>query len=93
MFYQSLGWRVMNIIKFVVNRLYCAVLSLDQLGSAVIFGRPDHTVSGEVGYAATLNKKWALRAEKALDKVFGEKHCYNSIEWDRAGKPPVKIWQ
>lgn len=41
----------MNIIKFVVNRLYCAVLSLDQLGSAVIFGRPDHTVFGEVGFA------------------------------------------
>ena len=93
MFCRSLGWRVMNIIKFVVNRLYCAVLSLDQLGSAVIFGRPDHTVSGEVGYAATLNKKWALLAEKLLDKVFGEKHCYNAIEWDRAGKPPVKIWQ
>lgn len=44
----------MNILKLIVNRLYCAVLSVDQLGSAVIFGRPDHTVSGEVGYAATL---------------------------------------
>ena len=50
-------------------------------------------VSREVGYAATLNKTWALRAEKVLDKVFGEKHCYNAIEWDRAGKPTVKIWQ
>ena len=76
----------MNILKLFVNRLYCAVLSFDQLGSAIIFGRPDHTVSGEVGYSATLNKSWALRAEKVLDGVFGEKHCYNAIEWDRAGK-------
>lgn len=83
----------MNLLKLVVNRAYCAVLSIDQLGSAVIFGRPDHTVSGEVGYAATLNKKWALRTEIILDKVLGEKHCYNSIEWDRAGKPAVKIWK
>ncbi len=50
----------MNLLKLFVNRAYCAVLSLDQLGSAVIFGRPDHTVSGEVGYAATLNKRWAV---------------------------------
>ena len=83
----------MTLLKLIINRLYCAVLSVDQLGSAIVFGRPDHTVSGEVGYAATLNKSWALRAERMLDKVFGEKHCYNAIEWDRAGKPPVKIWQ
>ena len=83
----------MNILKSIANRLFIILLALDQLGSAVIFGRPDHTVSGEVGYAATLNKSWALRAERGLDKVFGEKHCYNAIEWDRAGNPPVKIWQ
>ena len=83
----------MNILKSIANRLFIILLALDQFGSAVIFGRPDHTVSGEVGYAATLNKLWALRAERVLDKVFGEKHCYNAIEWDRAGKPPVKIWQ
>ena len=35
---------------------------------------------------------WPNLAEKVLDKVFGEKHCYNAIEWDRAGKPPVTIW-
>ena len=83
----------MNILKSIANRLFIILLALDQFGSAVIFGRPDHTVSGEVGYAATLNKSWALRAERVLDKVFGEKHCYNAIEWDRAGKPPVKIWE
>ena len=83
----------MNPLKLIVNRLYCAVHSLDQFGLAVLFVRPDHHVSGEVGYAATLNKSWALHAEKVLDKVFGEKHCYNAIEWDLAGKPPVKIWE
>lgn len=47
----------MTLLKLIVNRLYCAVLSLDQLGSAVIFGRPDHTISGEVGYAALNSDK------------------------------------
>ena len=83
----------MNLLKAIANRLFVILLALDQLICGVIWLRPDHTISGEVGYAATLNKKWALRAEKLLDKVFGEKHCYNSIEWDRAGKPAVKIWK
>ena len=83
----------MALLKSLVNRLFILLLAIDQLICGVIWLRPDHTVSGEVGYAATLNKLWALRAEKVIDKVFGEKHCYNSIEWDRAGKPPVKIWQ
>ena len=83
----------MNIIKFVVNRLYCAVLSLDQLGSAVIFGRPDHTVSGEVGYAAYIGKRWALVTQKVIDTFFGAGHCQESIEWDEINKPQVKIWK
>ena len=83
----------MNILKSIANRLFIILLALDQLICGVVWLRPDHTISGEVGYAATLNKTWALRAEKVLDKVFGEKHCYNAIEWDRAGKPPVKIWE
>ena len=93
MFYQFLDWRVMNIFKLVVNRLYCAVLSLDQLGSAVIFGRPDHTVSGEVGYAAYLGKSWALVAQKVIDTFFGAGHCQESIEWDEINKPQFKIWE
>ena len=83
----------MNIIKLVVNRLYCAVLSLDQLGSAVIFGRPDHTVSGEVGYAAYIGKRWALVTQKVIDTFFGAGHCQESIEWDEINKPQFKIWK
>ena len=83
----------MNIIKLIVNRLYCAVLSLDQLGSAVIFGRPDHTISGEVGYAAYLGKRWALVAQKVIDTFFGVGHCQESIEWDEINKPQFKIWK
>ena len=83
----------MNIIKLIVNRLYCAVLSLDQLGSAVIFGRPDHTVSGEVGYAAYIGKRWALVTQKVIDTFFGAGHCQESIEWDEINKPQFKIWK
>lgn len=83
----------MTLLKLIVNRLYCAVLSLDQLGSAVIFGRPDHTISGEVGYAAYLGKSWALVAQKVIDTFFGAGHCQESIEWDEINKPQFKIWK
>ena len=83
----------MNIFKLIVNRLYCAVLSLDQIGSAVIFGRPDHTVSGEVGYAAYIGKRWALVTQKVIDTFFGAGHCQESIEWDEINKPQFKIWK
>ena len=83
----------MNILKLIVNRLYCTVLSVDQLGSAVIFGRPDHTVSGEVGYAAYIGKRWALVTQKVIDTFFGAGHCQESIEWDEINKPQFKIWK
>lgn len=83
----------MSLLKLIVNRFYCAVLSLDQLGSAVIFGRPDHTISGEVGYAAYLGKRWALVAQKVIDTFFGAGHCQESIEWDEINKPQFKIWK
>ena len=83
----------MSMLKLIVNRFYCAVLSLDQLGSAVIFGRPDHTISGEVGYAAYLGKRWALVAQKIIDTFFGVGHCQESIEWDEIYKPQFKIWE
>lgn len=83
----------MSLLKLIVNRFYCVVLSLDQLGSAVIFGRPDHTISGEVGYAAYLGKRWALVAQKIIDTFFGVGHCRESIEWDEINKPQFKIWK
>lgn len=83
----------MTLLKLIINRLYCAVLSLDQLGSAVIFGRPDHTISGEVGYAALNNKKWALCAERVIDKLFGYGHCRSSIKLDEIDKQPFSLWK
>ena len=83
----------MTLLKLIINRLYCAVLSVDQLGSAIVFGRPDHTVSGEVGYAAYLGKRWALVAQKVIDTFFGAGHCQESIEWDEINKPQFKIWK
>ena len=69
------------------------VTALDQLGSAVIFGRPDHTVSGEVGYAAYIGKRWALVTQKVIDTFFGAGHYQESIEWDEINKPQFKIWK
>ena len=59
----------------------------------MIFGRPDHTVSGEVGYAAYIGKRWALVTQKVIDTFFGAGHCQESIEWDEINKPQFKIWK
>ena len=59
----------------------------------MIFGRPDHTVSGEVGYAAYIGKRWALVTQKVIDTFFGAGHCQESIKWDEINKPQFKIWK
>jgi len=52
----------MKALKSIANRLFIIFLALDQLICGVIWLRPDHTISGEVGYAALNNKTWALYA-------------------------------
>ena len=82
----------MSILKAIANRLFIILLSLDQLVCGVIWLRPDHTISGEVGYAAYRGKKWGYRAERVIDALFGKGHCQRSIEWDEVTKPPFNIW-
>ncbi len=85
---------VLLLLKAVINRLFIILLALDQLICGVIWLRPDHTISGEVGYAAMQGKRWGLIAESLIDSMpwFGEGHCRNSIEWDEVLKPPFKFW-
>ena len=84
----------MALIKSICNRLFVILLALDQLVCGVIWLRPDHTISGEVGYAAMQGKRWGLIAESLIDAMprFGEGHCRNSIEWDEVLKPPFRFW-
>ena len=64
------------------------ILSFDQLINTILGGRPDHTVSGRVGYNAINGKRWAIILEKIIDWLFfwEDKHCFNSIEWDEVDK-------
>ena len=57
----------MALIKSICNRLFVILLTLDQLVCGVIWLRPDHTISGEVGYAAMQGKRWGLAAEVIID--------------------------
>ena len=83
------------LVKSSVNRLFIILLALDQLVCGVIWLRPDHTISGEVGYAALQGKGWALITEAIIDAMpwFGKGHCRASIEWDEINKPQFKIWK
>ena len=83
----------MSTLKSIANRLFIILLALDQLICGVIWLRPDHTISGEVGYAAYLGKRWALIIQKVIDTFFGVGHCQESIEWDEINKPQFKIWK
>ena len=82
-------------MKSIANRLFVILLALDQLICGVIWLRPDHTISGEVGYAAMQGKRWGLIAEAVIDAMpwFGKGHCRDSIEWDEINKPPFKFWE
>ena len=84
----------MKALKSIANRLFIILLAFDQLICGVIWLRPDHTISGEVGYAASQGKRWGLMAESLIDAMpwFGEGHCRNSIEWDEVLKPPFRFW-
>lgn len=84
---------VMPIFKAIGNRLFIILLALDQLVCGVIWLRPDHTISGEVGYAAMNGKRWGLMAEKVIDRLLGKGHCRESIEWDEILKPPFRFWE
>ena len=83
----------MKALKSIANRLFIILLALDQLVCGVIWLRPDHTISGEVGYAALNSKAWGVIAEKVIDKFFGSGHFFESIEWDEINKPQFKIWE
>ena len=51
----------------------------------------DHTIYGEVSYAAYHGKRWGRIAERFIDALFGKGHCFNSIEWDEVNKPQCKL--
>jgi hypothetical protein len=39
---------------------------------------PDEPLSARVGRAASAGRRWGLRAERAIDTIFGRGHCRSS---------------
>ena len=83
----------MRLLKQIVNRMFILLLAIDQLICGVIWLRPDHTISGEVGYASYQGKRWGRIAERVIDALFGKGHCQSSIEWDEVTRPPFTLWK
>ena len=44
----------------VTRYFFRIAISIDQLGNTILGGRPDETISGNVGYNAQQGKRWAL---------------------------------
>lgn len=77
----------------VKRYLFRVAIGVDQLGNAILGGRPDETISGNVGYNAQQGKKWAKVAEKAINTLMGSStHCRDSIEYDERKVPLRDAW-
>ena len=60
----------------VTRYLFRVAISIDQLGNTLLGGRPDETISGNVGYNAKQGKPWALKAEKIINFIMrSPTHC------------------
>lgn len=77
----------------VTRYLFRVAISIDQLGNTLLGGRPDETISGNVGYNAKHGKPWALKAEKIINFIMrSSTHCRDSIEYDERKKPLRNSW-
>lgn len=77
-----------------VTRYFFRVLvSIDQFDNTLLGGRPDETISGNVGYNAKQGKPWALKAEKIINFIMrSPTHCRDSIEYDERKIPLRNAW-
>ena len=80
-------------MALVFDYLWRVLIGLDQLGNALLGGRPDHTISGRVGYASKIGKWWGRPAEIFIDTLFwfDPDHCQKAIEYDEVNKPLAKF--
>jgi len=77
----------------ITRYFFRIAISIDQLGNTILGGRPDETISGNVGYNAAQGKKWALICEKIINFIMRSKtHCRDSIEYDERKVPLRDAW-
>ena len=57
------------------------LISIDQLGNALLRGDPDETISSRAAKAEVRGKRWGCLLCKFLDKL-DPNHCEKSIETD-----------
>ena len=77
----------------VTRYLFRIAIAIDQLGNTLLGGRPDETISGNVGYNAMQGKRWALWAEKVINFIMrSPTHCRDSIEYDERKQPLRDAW-
>lgn len=79
-----------RFVKRVFKYLFNVLIAIDQLFNVLLLnGKPDHTISGRVGYKSLTTGKWYwLLLEKAINTLFffDKDHCRTSIEWDEVDK-------
>ena len=64
------------------------LIALDQVGTTVVGGRPDETMSSYAYRMRALGKPWGFLAtwiDAGARVIFGQcDHCYKAYLWDRA---------
>lgn len=77
----------------VSRYLFRVMVAIDQLGNTLLGGRPDETLSGNVGYNAKQGKAWALRLEKVINFIMrNPTHCRDCVEYDERKVPLRNAW-
>lgn len=61
------------------------LISIDQLGNALLRGDPDETISSRAAKAEVRGKRWGCLLCKFLDKLDPD-HCKKSLELDEGRK-------
>ncbi|MGC8519962.1 MAG: hypothetical protein ACP5P4_15810 [Steroidobacteraceae bacterium] len=76
--------------SFVVAYLKSVLISLDMLGSAILLGKPDETISGRTGRAELARRWWGLLFAPPIDVLMHllgayphwRGHCLHAILGD-----------
>lgn len=76
----------------LLRRMLNVAIAGDEVGNAVLGGKPWETISGSVGRALMDGKPWAKVVAPVIDAVFGQGHCvyWAKVELARrASEPPL----
>lgn len=79
--------KVVGLLRLYTRNI---LVSFDQMGSVLLGGDPDETISSRVGKWSASGSIYGKYAEELLNAIFGKNHCKDCIEADE-GKEELRL--